>query len=261
LEIREYHEEGGLRMTKEEAREVREFEGIEVTYPPEDICIYPEYKGKPYFGIRYRENGESIVGYGTYNPQVLSRYLKDYFMSTTKNDIRDNRVKNELNRVKDELEPTTKNDLEVDWESYKDVDGNSLDDLILEVLQNNFDCGNTYGYKVADEIIGLLPSVTPQEPRWIPVTERLPENAKHKGAFCPKYYVMTEYGVTEGWYNPDVKCWYALLWFMDGQFEEWNINIDKGDIPKLVKNVPVIAWMPLPEPYKAESEGQDAISN
>lgn len=58
---------------------------------------------------------------------------------------------------------TTKNDLEVDWESYKDVDGNSLDDLILEVLQNNFDCGNTYGYKVADEIIGLLPSVTPQE--------------------------------------------------------------------------------------------------
>lgn len=60
-----------------------------------------------------------------------------------------------------EQEPTTKNDLE----SYKDVDGNSLDDLILEVLQNNFDCGNTYGYKVADEIIGLLPSVTPQKPK------------------------------------------------------------------------------------------------
>ena len=91
--------------------------------------------------------------------------------------------------------------------------------------------------------------------KWIPVTERLPENAKHKGAFCPKYYVMTEYGVTEGWYNPDVKCWYALLWFMDGRFEEWNINIDKGDIPKLVKNVPVIAWMPLPEPYRTEREG------
>ena len=45
-----------------------------------------------------------------------------------------------------EKELTTKNDLGVDWESYKDVDGNSLDDLILEVLQNNFDCGNTYGY-------------------------------------------------------------------------------------------------------------------
>lgn len=63
-----------------------------------------------------------------------------------------------------EYESTTKSDLGVDWENYKDLDGNSLDDLILEVLQNNFDCGNTYGYKVADEIIGLLPSVTPQEP-------------------------------------------------------------------------------------------------
>lgn len=30
---------------------------------------------------------------------------------TTKNDIRDNRVKDELNRVKDELEPTTKNEV------------------------------------------------------------------------------------------------------------------------------------------------------
>ena len=59
---------------------------------------------------------------------------------------------------------TTKNDLGVDWESYKDTDGNSLDYLILNVLQNNFDCGDAYGYIVADKIIGLLPSVTPQEP-------------------------------------------------------------------------------------------------
>ena len=104
-------------------------------------------------------------------------------------------------------------------------------------------------YQSSKMIIDLL-----NQTEWIPVTERLPENAKHKGAFCPKYYVMTEYGVTEGWYNPDVKCWYVLLWFMDVRFEEWNINIDKGDIPKLVKNVPVIAWMPLPEPYKEDKK-------
>ena len=54
--------------------------------------------------------------------------------SATKNDIRDNRVKNELNRVKNELEPTTKNNLGVDcinrtpsipkeWQDvFKDVD-------------------------------------------------------------------------------------------------------------------------------------------
>jgi len=39
----------------------REFEGIEVNYPPEELCTYPEYKGKPYFGIKYKENGEELV--------------------------------------------------------------------------------------------------------------------------------------------------------------------------------------------------------
>ena len=66
---------------------------------------------------------------------------------------------------KDNYEPTTKNNLGVDWESYKDADGNSLDYLILNVLQNSFDCGDAYGYTIADKIIGLLPSVTPQEPK------------------------------------------------------------------------------------------------
>lgn len=146
-------------MTKEETTEVREFEGIEVTYPPEDICIYPEYKGKPYFGIRYRENGESIVGYGTYNPQVLSRYLKDYFMSTTKNDIRYNRVKNELNRVKDELEPTTKNDLGDDCVRRKAVLNT------LERMDKVLDEDRTVdSYKeLLKECYKVLPSVAPQE--------------------------------------------------------------------------------------------------
>ena len=111
---------------------------------------------------------------------------------------------------------------------------------------------NSGTYQASKMIIDLL-----NQTEWIPITERLPENAKHKGAFCPKYYVMTEYGATEGWYNPDVKCWYVLLWFMDEQFKEWNINLDRGDVPKLVKNVPVIAWMPLPKLYKAESEDKE----
>lgn len=96
-----------------------------------------------------------------------------------------------------------------------------------------------------------------EQTKWIPVIERLPENAKHKGAFCPKYHVMTEFGQTEGWYNPDVGCWYVLLWFMDARFESWNINFEKGDVPKIVKNVPVVAWMPFPELYRSESEDKE----
>jgi hypothetical protein len=58
----------------------REFIEILAQNVPEDLCTYPEYKGKPYYSIHYRENGEDFVGFGTYNPEVLSRFLRDYFM-------------------------------------------------------------------------------------------------------------------------------------------------------------------------------------
>ena len=91
---------------------------------------------------------------------------------------------------------------------------------------------------------------------WTPVSERLPDNAQHKGAFCPKYQVMTKYGVTEGWYNPDYESWYVLLWFMTKRFHETDIDLKRGDIPKVVK-IPlkagiVTAWMSLPESVQIE---------
>ena len=234
-------------MTKEETTEVREFEGIEVTYPPEDICTYPEYKGKPYFGIRYRENGESIVGYGTYNPQVLARYLKDYFMPTTNNDIRDNRVKNELNRVKDELEPTTKNNLRVDcifiqfiWDR---VDTSDFEDSYTSPVMNA-EPNELFKVTASDKREQLydlfvemierknVPSATPQEPSWIPVTERLPEENERilLNVRMPHYQA-----VRSGMYHDEL------------------FSLDNGDCWR-VGDIEVVAWQSLPKPYKAESD-------
>lgn len=56
----------------------RVFKGIVVEYP--SYNTYPEYKGKPYFLIKYTENGQEFIGYGTYKPEVLSEFLKEYFM-------------------------------------------------------------------------------------------------------------------------------------------------------------------------------------
>ncbi len=61
----------------------RKFESIMVEYPPAELCTYPEYKGKPYFSIKYEENGEHFIGFGTYNPTVLSMYLQEYFIAPT----------------------------------------------------------------------------------------------------------------------------------------------------------------------------------
>jgi hypothetical protein len=95
---------------------------------------------------------------------------------------------------------------------------------------------------------------------WISVEKELPPNSKHEGEFCPKYQVMTKYGVTEGWYNPDVKGWYVLIWFMTDRFLETEIDFDRGDKPKVtflpdeVNNIRHIltAWRPLHEPYRPE---------
>lgn len=139
--------------------------------------------------------------------------------STTKNDIRDNRVKNELNRVKDELEPTTKNDLGVDCISRKSV---------ITIIQNHW-----WNCRDIDKLVNELPPVTLQESRWIPVNERLPEEKTAVLLSCDDMY-LAKLNPCIGWTNGN----------------NWHTFSAKGSY--LVKYP--MAWMPLPEPYKAESE-------
>ena len=95
---------------------------------------------------------------------------------------------------------------------------------------------------------------------WISVDRELPLNAYYKGKLCPRYQLATKYGVTEGWYNPDLKSWYVLIWFMTERFLNSEINFEKGACPKIVrcenevneKHKIVLAWRPFPEPYCPE---------
>ena len=56
----------------------KKFIEIVAEYPA--TCTDPEFKGKPYFSIRYEENGEKFEGFGTYKPEVLSEYIREYFI-------------------------------------------------------------------------------------------------------------------------------------------------------------------------------------
>ena len=56
----------------------RIFREIVIKYPLYSTC--PEYKGKPYFSIKYTENGREFTGYGIYTPEAVSEFLKEYFM-------------------------------------------------------------------------------------------------------------------------------------------------------------------------------------
>ena len=91
-------------------------------------------------------------------------------------------------------------------------------------------------------------------PRWISVKDHLPENADCPGEFCPRYWVMTKYGMTEGWYNPDKGCWYTLVWFLIGRYSEDDIDMERGDIPKISSKIEATHWMPLPELPKEDED-------
>jgi len=67
-----------------------------------------------------------------------------------------------------------------------------------------------------------------REQRWIPVTERLPDKG-YKVLVTSLGYIMTAKKFNEN---------------------EWYLN----DVNKFVHTADIEAWMPLPKPYKAESE-------
>ena len=84
------------------------------------------------------------------------------------------------------------------------------------------------------ERLQKLPPVNPQELKWIPVSERLPD----------KY---DEYLVTKTTRDAEIEKGYHRFTYVEvmryTRYSHWGL-----------KTCGVVAWMPLPEPYKAESE-------
>ena len=83
----------------------------------------------------------------------------------------------------------------------------------------------------------IVPSVTPtrKKERWIPCSERLPEPKETENLIAKYYLVQNEYG------DMMVARWGGNGW--ERMYQHEYLEDD------------VVAWMPLPEPYKAESEG------
>ena len=96
---------------------------------------------------------------------------------------------------------------------------------------NEYTHGITIGASLAMEYIKQLPSVQ-SEPRWIPVSERLPKANELNDDVVRYYLVQNEYG------DMMVASWNGKYW---EQMYRYKPIEDK-----------VIAWMPLPEPYRKD---------
>ena len=93
-----------------------------------------------------------------------------------------------------------------------------------------------------------LPSVQPEQ-RWIPCSERLPEIKQHVLLSC---YGRVIYGRM---ISKDGNGGYPVFEICDSVGEKRPIVLETTVHSKFTTSR-IIAWMPLPEPYKVESEGE-----
>lgn len=93
--------------------------------------------------------------------------------------------------------------------------------------------------KAITNLINGVPSVAPvrEKDKWIPCSERMPKQNEYVDHVCKYYLIQDEYGdmyiahyTNIGWILIDSLC---------------------------AMETKVVAWMPLPEEYKTETEGEE----
>ena len=123
----------------------------------------------------------------------------------------------------------------------KDISGNENKDFLSKEVQEAVEECALYIRSLLG--LGIL-AYTDVKPAWIPVSERLPEaNGRYLvtrglnacGALWNRIYIVN--------YSDLMGLKPTKIW--------WNGNVGKSDFETYND---ILAWMPLPQPYNAESE-------
>lgn len=131
-----------------------------------------------------------------------------------------------------QLEEAAKNSYTV--QQIEEIQKEAYDLGVDSVLHNHFGLTWTNAEALRKQIAEIQ-----EQHRWIPVTERLPQENLPVGALCDVVQVLLQNGfVTVGWHNRWWKCWFYL-------------PVDKTEfVGHGYDLTPVVAWKPLSEPPK-----------
>lgn len=100
-----------------------------------------------------------------------------------------------------------------------------------------------YGRK--DDVV--FEEVSVPEQRWIPVTERMPEEDYSTGRGVQHSASVL---VTIVHHANDDDVYVDMAYTVDG---DWQLTYPIDDDPDIPKWCEIIAWMPLPEPYRSKA--------
>ena len=102
-------------------------------------------------------------------------------------------------------------------------------------------------WKISPIVLAPVPS----EPQWIPCSERLPENTEPVNITWVNrkpepYYadIKNKPFTATGHYHNGKWWWYSAV------CQDYLDEYGKCEMDEMDRDIEVIAWMPLPEPYK-----------
>lgn len=89
---------------------------------------------------------------------------------------------------------------------------------------------------------------------WIPCSERLPERDKAVLITWVNHKPKSYYADIKNVPFTAVAVWHGLWYWWSVVCEDLLLEYGRNEADEIDKDVEVIAWMPLPEPYKGEKE-------
>ena len=132
-------------------------------------------------------------------------------------------------------------------------------DKLVNSLENNLQSfeemisehgkGIAHGTRIALGLVKEQPTISPEspQPQWIPVTDKLPDENQPvcillENGNVFRAEIRTRQLLKEWWYRYDPTDEDMDMLGIHYEVEGW------------LKENPVVAWMPLPEPYKEEHD-------